>query len=1589
MKTAPNPPFPPPRHFLEPLEERIAPAIMEGGIATTVAETPILLGDGVDSQGRELPRGLGSDGPYAGGYYLYVEKGQALVFTTDLNGDNIVGPDEITGIAAGSGLRLLSFVDINGDIVTNLNSDGTLTDSDGDAANGRDGRVVLNNRIEAITLRSVVQDDLTNSTDPSSPAFGNTALNRLVESRYSIYGNIYAGGGLGTLAADGTTATYGVLMDTSGFAAQNSKYTELSFNGVQPVPSLGYIFTGTAVSEHQFSFGTSVIPDLADRDAGTMIVRGSLDKFTPAAGVDGGTVVGIRAVTGPDQPAADYYIGGIQTGDGGFGAKGGDIRNVNLQGDVGGFFAIAGNGGNGVTGGAGGSVLGFVATASPNSTFTIQTGDGGFGLLGAAGRAGTFEAGGPLQIYGNIVVGLGSGGDSTGNAGTGTSLADATIQLFAPGDAAPVNFISTMRAPGDLGTATPFDFNRDAIPDAVFLTQNTQQLGVAFGDGAGAFLPGFLILEPSIYATSDLRMSPVAVVDLNNDGFAEIITASSSGTTFGGIKTFWNLGNDPYSGDWLGFDTPRYSPTPFGDRGVDTNLAVGDFDTDGTTDVALVENFRFLTDPVSYGPRITLLSGLRGADGAADGFFAANYAKDPATGVATLSPSTSIALRESAEVQVILKATAAEAGVNTSDILVGLVRKIGDVNASINTYGFVPGVGMASLGTDSNILFSPRSITEIEVAPGVTEPRLTYGDSVSVDAFDFSIVDVGADGIFDVAAFGATDDSTMAAVFQGTSAGTLNPQPHLQDQRTTSPLPSPPNALYYGIAITALDAEAAQPQIPRILPSDLIHNVARAIDINPATGLAAYGAGLDTDPVSAAIFTWNIVGYGQYPSNQPGYIQTGDGMIAVSQSPVRPFAQAVVNAGEATRDMYFGYYTPTGPLTSPDYAGVSRPDDQPSWALGPVASLPLGAPLVTNSLELLAGNGGQSYLARGGDGGSIGSGVVAFNSAGVRTGSITEVGFREAVFQAGSGGSGLLGGGNGGGLAGISTQGLDRFFPTGLGGDSLLGNGGNGGNYSGNFFDGLNTARDGSSLDVQTGAGGFGLRGGNGGQVLGAGDPNLPDTVVHELTVIGGSGGDGITAGGAGGGISKFQPQMGRGNDVELILSAALLDFQGGLGGYAVAGVGGAGGAVTSSSPTPGYNSFITGSLILQGGAGGDGLTGGAGGSIVTFFNRPSSPGSPDSASVFGGAGGDAVTGAGGNGGNVQGVQVTTSALTLFAVLGGNGGLSSAGAGGAGGGLIGGTAGNQVASAGGSMVAAAGAGGVGFTRGGAGGSVSGSYNASNNANGGVVAIAGAGGDAFGVNLATVQRENPSSSGVSAAALPLFQQLWTLGSANGIGGNGGSISNFTQPAGTNVSTDLVAGNGGSTINYGQTSDKTAGVGRGGSITNVKLAGDAGAWAQNLAIKSYVAFGRPMSDFVSDVRNGSIPQLDPTVGNVGVVVGQAGFVRSEQPATAGITGSVSGFEAKRIMSMVAGSVDRLAAITAVSGLRFTQAGAFKVADPSGPVTHVNGNAFYAGSDYTGVVVTDASPGGSLVDGALLTRKFTPLSGQPAPQRLFTIV
>src|SRR6185369_4512710 len=109
--------------------------------------------------------GLGTATENSGTYLLYVEQGQCLVFTTDFNNNGSVDFNEITGISAGDGLRLISFVNINGDIVTNLKPNGTLSDSDNNSSNDDpflkgDGRVLLNSTIERIELRSLTVNDL-------------------------------------------------------------------------------------------------------------------------------------------------------------------------------------------------------------------------------------------------------------------------------------------------------------------------------------------------------------------------------------------------------------------------------------------------------------------------------------------------------------------------------------------------------------------------------------------------------------------------------------------------------------------------------------------------------------------------------------------------------------------------------------------------------------------------------------------------------------------------------------------------------------------------------------------------------------------------------------------------------------------------------------------------------------------------------------------------------------------------------------------------------------------------------------------------------------------------------------------------------------------------------------------------------------------------------------------------------------------------------------------------------------------------------------------------------------------------------------
>jgi hypothetical protein len=182
-----------------------------------------------------------------------------------------------------------------------------------------------------------------------------------------------------------------------------------------------------------------------------------------------------------------------------------------------------------------------------------------------------------------------------------------------------------------------------------------------------------------------------------------------------------------------------------------------------------------------------------------------------------------------------------------------------------------------------------------------------------------------------------------------------------------------------------------------------------------------------------------------------------------------------------------------------------------------------------------------------------------------------------------------------------------------------------------------------------------------------------------------------------------------------------------------------------------------------------------------------------------------------------------------------------------------------------------------------------------------------------------------------------------------------------------------------------SDKNPRVGRGGSMTNINIANDVGIMDPNTPIRAYA------NDFAQQLRDGTVTQITPNTGNVGAVIGAAGRVRGDLPASAGVAGSVDGFKAQNIMSMVAGSVDRIAAITAVKSLALqnggTEIGAAKntyinpnnLTEPSfGP-----GNPRPFPTTYWSAPANNASPytfspgaqaGGDLLDGAIVTGTYS---------------
>ncbi len=1544
-------------HSLEILEARIAPAA--AGVVASIAEaeraydldpignqnfvsakteTPLLL-----KAGQILTTGVGAR---SGAYLLFVEHGEALIFTSDFNNNKIVDFNEITGIAAGAGLRMVSFIDINGDIVTNLDADRTLTDSNnstiGDDPFLRgDGRLLNNVSIEKIELRSLAITDLTDQNANGVVDDADISL-RLALSSYSIHGNILVGAGFG-IPGD---ANSGLIIDDAGRQFQTAEFDGVPGTHffIDFIPTIGSIRTGSAASGEYFSFSLTAAND----------IQGTIRTFTPLAGQVGGDISTVRAA----DATTPFNIHGVFAGDGGVGARGGNIDNVQLSSDnAGGYSIIAGNGGSGRTGGAGGSITNFSDAGSVTSQVVIKTGNGGTGTAAAGGNGGVLDlvvpgstAGAVLNLNGGVSITTGSGGDGFTIGGNGASLLRGVVTtpegtgeygrniIGSSHDGAHDIITGRLTETGIIGRTKAVDFDGDGLGDIVFTTSEAEQLVVQFGDGQGGWRADPITGNPvRLYLDAPIDAEALTVGDFNGDGHQDIATASSAGGAFGGVFVFLNRYEDANVNglsseedvnrngvdDFIGFYSSRQSPLPslnVGDPDAGpffnfqfayyhsahaiNDIETGDFDGDGYTDIAIVATY-IEKPPTAGGPLAQVLIFMRPdvEDGRPTGEFYANFGSkaiaQPPQGANPFLPFVPLNDGSLGGGKGIIESTALSTAATHDVIVAAAVQNSNQVGglteAVIRNFveiydNFVPG------------LFGPTLVNTIAFT--VDANRDVGGDKINIvgaSLRDFTTLDFDNDGRTDFAAVTEEPAGFLVAA-RGDGAGDAT----VVTQNFSTP---DQRGFFFG---------------PRNLN---IGTEQRAIRVTDAD--------LDGRFDEVAILDYGVPGFAfRVDEIQITTPPRNNVVLANPGGIVENLVVSNFASGKDPEVIAWDLYFPTTAGTAGQYAvSLAR---KPSGFIDSAGfAFPfnfLGNPLSEHYLTFDIGDGGDALIGRGGNGGSLGTdlavvGIDLFGSVNV---TLPANRFFNGLinFDAGQGGTGFTKGGNGGGISGVvvrypaNTQGFhsEVNLHAGSGGIGVAAAGGDGGTIRSISVE--------TGVEILAGNGGPGLTGGNGGSILGNGLVGFFDNRDTFQVMNAGNGGNGIRGGGNGGSVLNFKGAFNLGFAGD---SAGLIQYVAGNGGTASSGPGGNGGSVRNVSPLQTVTNLLGGDILLQAGNGGNGSAGGDGGSVANFINNPTGAENPAVLSVIAGSGGRGVSGAGGDGGSVSDIKTPTrgilNALSLPAtvygfnrILGGNGGLSAGGVGGTGGSVSAIDSKNDENP----FVLVAGAGGAGLTVGGNGGSV---FNARVSVGGSTFAkavfIAGDGG------TASAFIPNPIDQ-------TLNQGQKAFGGRVGQGGQGGDIIAVSQFGGIASRGEFIAGNGGDTVNYGTIADQTTGrfVGEGGLVRNIIADGTIGNILPGIAIKSYndIRNGESMTDFITEnLRDPLSPgSVDDSFGNVGIVVGAAGRLKEgfggysishvpifdSNPAFRGLNGTLSNIVAREIMSAVAGSVERIAAIQMAS-------------------------------------------------------------------------
>ncbi|HEX4084622.1 MAG TPA: VCBS repeat-containing protein [Chthoniobacteraceae bacterium] len=504
-----------PRPIIEPLEQRIAPALLITG-------ANLLGGPGNPTTGQ------GSIG------------GNSVTLVTVLSGEAIVWYDHgsIDAISFGPNTSLNVVGDV-GALIGNLNANGTLTSSTGNAIHGLDGDVLLANNLIGLT---------THPLGPEKGSVGEIITGGSV-SNVNIAGDLS-----GIYAGDGAFKTQSSLLSNSEITVNLGSLMDIN----PVVPGNQYQFNFTSANEH-FLSGASI----------SNIKIGAAESLQVFAGDGAPGTVG-----SPGHPGNPGLIGGSITNI--------TITSAYAAGGTPSYYLLAGDGGSGSKGGAGGSIQNITELAS-SGVVQIIAGAGGNGSSGAGGVGGSIKNLAMNSDSSAYTVHAGAGGNgSPGGAG---------------GSVKGVNFGGNQLSNG-IVLAAPF--TNSGVDNILLVDAQTGTMVIEQNDHGLGWTP--VVQDPNISldTIASEGSTPIAAVavDVNNDGYPDIVVAYKNSDNLGiyinqggvnsadaGMFYTINKSGGNYTGDTLDAASLVLSYSP-------TALAAGDFTGDSNQDLAVALNFQ-------------------------------------------------------------------------------------------------------------------------------------------------------------------------------------------------------------------------------------------------------------------------------------------------------------------------------------------------------------------------------------------------------------------------------------------------------------------------------------------------------------------------------------------------------------------------------------------------------------------------------------------------------------------------------------------------------------------------------------------------------------------------------------------------------------------------------------------------------------------------------------------------------------------------------------------------------------------------------------------------------------------------------------